>query len=82
MADLNEDGRPVLVLAKKSPFTAAEYAAVAAHVRENPNLLWLNPTAEYAGLQTLPPAAAAFRDLIESNDPTASPATMPITSRR
>ena len=24
---LNEDGRPVLVLAKKSPFTAAEYAA-------------------------------------------------------
>ena len=66
---LNEDGRPVLVLAKKTPFTAAEYAAVAAHVRENPNLFWLNPTAEYAGLQPLPPAAAAFRDLIESNDP-------------
>jgi hypothetical protein len=66
---LNEDGRPVLVLAKKTPFTAAEYAAVAAHVRENPNLFWLNPTAEYAGLQPLPPAASAFRDLIESNDP-------------
>lgn len=66
---LNEDGRPVLVLAKKSPFTAAEYAAVAAHVRENPNLFWLNPSAEYAGLQALPPAAAAFRSLIESNDP-------------
>jgi len=66
---LNEDGRPVLVLAKKTPFTAAEYSAVAAHVRENPNLFWLNPTAEYAGLQPLPPAAAAFRDLIESNDP-------------
>ena len=66
---LNEDGRPVLVLAKKSPFTAAEYAAVAAHVRENPNLFWLNPTAEYAGLQALPPAATAFRELIESNDP-------------
>jgi hypothetical protein len=66
---LNEDGRPVLVLAKKSPFTAAEYAAVAAHVRENPNLFWLNPTAEYAGLQSLPAAAAAFRNLIESNDP-------------
>ena len=66
---LNEDGRPVLVLAKKSPFTAAEYAAVAAHVRENPNLFWLNPTAEYAGLQSLPAAAAAFRELIESNDP-------------
>ena len=66
---LNEDGRPVLVLAKKTPFTAAEYASVAAHVRENPNLFWLNPTAEYAGLQPLPPAASAFRDLIESNDP-------------
>lgn len=67
---LNEDGRPVLVLAKKTPFTAGEYAAVAAHVRENPNLFWLNPTPEFAGLQSLPPAAAAFRNLIESNDPT------------
>jgi hypothetical protein len=66
---LNEDGRPVLVLAKKTPFTASEYAAVAAHVRENPNLFWLNPTAEYAGLQPLPPAAAVFHDLIESNHP-------------
>ena len=66
---LNEDGRPVLVLAKKSSFTTAEYAAVAAHVRENPNLFWLNPTSEYAGLQPLPPAAAAFHTLIESNDP-------------
>jgi hypothetical protein len=67
--NLDEDGRPVLVLAKKTPFTAGEYAALAAHVRENPNLFWLNPTGEYAGLQPLPPAAAAFRNLIESNDP-------------
>jgi hypothetical protein len=66
---LNEDGRPVLVLAKKSAFAPAEYAAVAAHVRANPNLFWLNPTAEYAGLQPLPPAAAAFTRLIDSNDP-------------
>ena len=66
---LDEDGRPVLVLAKKTPFTAQEYAAVAAHVRANPNLIWLNPAAEYAGLQSLPPAAEAFRKLIESNDP-------------
>jgi hypothetical protein len=66
---LNEDGRPVLVLAKKTPFTVSEYAAVATHIRENPNLFWLNPSSEYAGLQPLPPAAAAFRDLIESNDP-------------
>jgi spermidine synthase len=67
---LDEDGRPVLVLAKKAPFTAAEYAAVAAHVHENPNLVWLNPSPEFAGLQPLPPAAAVFRSLIESNDPT------------
>ncbi|HET8890348.1 MAG TPA: hypothetical protein VFQ41_15710 [Candidatus Angelobacter sp.] len=66
---LDEDGRPVLVLAKKTPFTAAEYATVAAHVRENPNLFWLNPAPEYDGLQPLPPAAQAFRSLIESNDP-------------
>jgi len=66
---LDEDGRPVLVLAKKAPFTEAEYAAVAAHVRENPNLVWLNPSPEFAGLQPLPPAALAFSSLIESNDP-------------
>lgn len=66
---LNEDGRPVLVLAKKSPFTTVEYAAVAAHIHENPNLFWLNPTAEYSGLQSLPPAATAFENLIQSNDP-------------
>lgn len=66
---LDEDGRPVLVLVKKSPFTASEYAAVAAHVHENPNLIWLNPIAEYAGLQPLPPAAQAFQELIQSNDP-------------
>ncbi|HEY6308907.1 MAG TPA: hypothetical protein VI488_20895 [Candidatus Angelobacter sp.] len=66
---LDEDGRPVLVLAKKSPLTGAEYAAVAQHVTANPNLVWLNPSAEYATLQRLPPAASAFRRLIDSNDP-------------
>lgn len=66
---LNEDGRPVLVLAKKSPFSANEYALVAEHVQANPNLVWLNPPAEYAGIQALPPAAGAFKDLIASNDP-------------
>jgi hypothetical protein len=40
---LNEDGRPVLVLAKKSPFTLAEYEAIDNHLRANPNLVWLNP---------------------------------------
>src|SRR5229473_6650810 len=67
--DLDDDGRPVLVLAKKSALTPREYAAVAAHVHDNPNLVWLNPPAEYAGTQPLPPAAAMFRDLIQSNDP-------------
>ncbi|HEU4413263.1 MAG TPA: hypothetical protein VFT65_00665, partial [Candidatus Angelobacter sp.] len=90
--NLDEDGRPVLVLAKKSPFTPAEYAAVANHVRVNPNLVWLNPpsgsldlnacgpnvqcsvpTVDFAvapvPVAALPPAARAFHDLIESNDP-------------
>jgi spermidine synthase len=66
---LNEDGRPVLVLAKKSAFTRDEYAAVARHVHDNPNLVWLNPPTEYAGWQALPAAAAAFQELIRSNDP-------------
>ena len=66
---LDEDGRPVLVLAKKSEFSEAEYAAVAEHVKANLNLVWLNPPAEYAGLQSAPPAAGAFRRLIESNNP-------------
>jgi hypothetical protein len=39
----NEDGRPVLVLAKKSPFSDDEYRLVDDHVRANPNLVWLNP---------------------------------------
>jgi hypothetical protein len=36
--DLNEDGRPVTVLAKKTPFTDEETSAVLRHVAENPNL--------------------------------------------
>jgi hypothetical protein len=66
---LDEDGRPVLVLAKKSPFTSLEYAAVAGHVSENPNLVWLNPPPAYAGRRPMPPAADTFRRLIDSNDP-------------
>jgi spermidine synthase len=68
---LNEDGRPVLVLAKKSAFTAQEYAAIAAHVAANPNLVWLNPDPQHAGLQSLPQAAQEFQKLIASNDPVA-----------
>jgi hypothetical protein len=64
---LDEDGRPVLVLAKKTSFTADEYAALENHLHENPNLVWLNPL--FASPQPLPPAAAAFNQLIASNDP-------------
>src|SRR5579859_4252520 len=83
--NLDEDGRPVLVLAKKSAFTSAEYTAVADHVYSNPNLVWLNrpanvidsmsPVIQRTALlppgpaMPLPPAAAAFHSLIESNDP-------------
>jgi hypothetical protein len=66
---LDEDGRPVLVLAKKTAFTPEEHARVAAHVLANPNLVWLNPPAEYAAGLSLPSAAEAFRRLIDSNDP-------------
>lgn len=66
---LNEDGRPVLVLAKKSPFNQDEYNTVADHVAANPNLVWLNPDPQHAGLQRLPAAAQVFQQLIESNHP-------------
>jgi len=66
---LNEDGRPVLVLAKKVAFTSSEYSAVARHLQANPNLVWLNPPPEYARAQVLPPAAKAFQELIQSNNP-------------
>lgn len=66
---LDEDGRPVLVLAKKSAFTAQEYAAVAAHVAANPTMVWLNPDPQHSALQPLPPAAQVFQSLIESNNP-------------
>ncbi|HKT52650.1 MAG TPA: hypothetical protein VJV96_20285 [Candidatus Angelobacter sp.] len=68
---LDEDGRPVLVLAKKSAFTPQEYAAIAAHVAANPNLVWLNPDPQHTGMQPLPQAAQEFQQLIASNDPVA-----------
>jgi hypothetical protein len=58
---LNEDGIPVVVLAKKTPFTAAEEAAVNSHLDDFPQL---NPL-------YLPsdPGENPFSDLIASNDP-------------
>lgn len=66
---LDEDGRAVLVLAKKSAITDAEYSAVAQHLRANPNLVWLNPPPAYSSRQDSPAGAAAFQELIRSNDP-------------
>jgi spermidine synthase len=58
---LDEDGIPVVVLAKKSPFTKDEEDAVKAHFDDNPDLvpLYLPST----------PANNPFSALIASNDP-------------
>ncbi|HEY6338530.1 MAG TPA: hypothetical protein VIW68_08560 [Candidatus Sulfotelmatobacter sp.] len=58
---LNEDGIPVVVLAKKTPFTFEEEMAVRAHLAQHPQLIPLYmPSA---------PADNAFSQLIASNDP-------------
>jgi spermidine synthase len=58
---LNTDGRPVLVMAKRSPFTAGEESIVSQDLRAHPNLVW----------QYLPSHDNdnVFSDLIASNDP-------------
>jgi spermidine synthase len=58
---LNADGIPVVVLAKKTPFTAAEEAAVRSHLERYPELEPL-----YLPSQ---PGQNPFSDLIASNDP-------------
>lgn len=65
--DFNQDGRPVTVLAKKTPFTPEEQQAVLDHLAKQPKLhaLYLpygnyNPGIEQAG---------PFRQLIESGSP-------------
>jgi hypothetical protein len=59
--DLNEDGIPVAVLAKKSGFTAAEDAVVQQHLRKYPELKLL-----YSPSHREP---NAFTQLVQSNDP-------------
>ena len=59
--ELNEDGIPVTVLAKKSAFTPDEEAAVQQHLQTYPELKLL-----YSPLHAIP---NAFTDLIKSNDP-------------
>jgi hypothetical protein len=61
--DLDEDGIPVVVLAKKSPFTAEEEAAVKAHIESTEDLVALyTPSA---------PGQNPFSALIARNDPRA-----------
>jgi spermidine synthase len=61
LGELTTDGMPVVVLAKKTPFTGEEEAAVEAHCERNPELKLL-----YLPSEREP---NAFSDLIGSNDP-------------
>jgi len=74
--ELNQDGRPVLVLAKKSPVLTEEIAIVKAHLEQNRNLtpLYLPDGLDLRELHasTAPPVdASAFGWLISSNQPAA-----------
>jgi spermidine synthase len=59
--DLDEDGTPVVVLAKKSAFTAEEEEAVLAHLRSYPSLVVLYLPSD--------PKDNPFSALIKGNDP-------------
>ena len=59
--ELNEDGIPVAVLAKKSPFTAAEETSVKQFLSDHPPLKLLYAPSE--------PGSNAFTSLLQSNDP-------------
>src|SRR6266536_1022428 len=61
--ELDEDGIPVAVLAKKSPFTAEEEAAVRQHLHDYEDLRLLYSPSEAK--------SNAFSRLIQSNDPEA-----------
>lgn len=59
--ELNADGIPVVVLAKKTPFTAVEEASIAEHLARYPQL--------HALYLPSRPGENPFSDLIRSNDP-------------
>src|SRR5262249_8773323 len=61
---LDQDGRPVIVLAKKSPFTSHEVNAIRAHLTAHPKLVSLYLPGNLN-------AENAFTRLIASNDPQA-----------
>jgi hypothetical protein len=79
---LNVDGRPVTVLAKRTPFTGDEESQVAAHLAANPNLraLYLPSIAaapDYAGRIANDTARKPFADLIASQNPRTFARTYP-----
>ncbi|MBZ5567758.1 MAG: hypothetical protein LAN64_07890 [Acidobacteriia bacterium] len=69
---LNEDGRPVTVLFKKSAFTPQEESAVRAHIAQYPELHALYMPSEAASLDLddwRVPGPHTFRSLITIGDP-------------
>jgi spermidine synthase len=73
---LDQDGKPVVVLAKKSAFTREEEAAVIAHLRENDNLQLIyapHERSQAIGMNPQNPQVRwnPFTALLVSNDPVA-----------
>lgn len=71
---LTEDGRPVLVLAKKSAFTRAEEITVLEHLENNKNLALIYSPSDHsrpAGVHPIDPSLRwnPFTAMIVSNDP-------------
>ena len=66
---LDVDGRPVTVLAKKTPFTQEEELAVSAHLAGYPNLIPLYMPSLATTVGPEPQGAKPFRDLIWSQNP-------------
>ncbi|HLH09823.1 MAG TPA: hypothetical protein VKW78_21470 [Terriglobales bacterium] len=66
---LDVDGRPVTVLAKKTPFTDDEELAVSAHLARYPNLIPLYMPSLATTVGPEPQGAKSFRDLIWSQNP-------------
>jgi hypothetical protein len=80
---LSDDGQPVLVLAKSTPFVPAETRAVVRHIAENPNLAAVYlPGSNHQGIGwAAPQAANAFQQLIAPQTQTGTATTI-IDSRR
>jgi spermidine synthase len=73
--DLDEDGIPVLVLAKRTPFTVSEQGQVKKHLQTYPALDLLYSAVDRdeilgpPGLPEYRPSSDSFADLIQLNDP-------------